>query len=183
MMRASVVRGVGGAGSDKRNPPPKGDVESENVMRSAPHAKADPTSSIYEEGYRCFRTRNPGLGLLQYVNRPRQVGGDVIPGDHKNIRFQPMTAAGDCGEFLTNDPDEIKRIVNHRWFKDGTIVDAVVAFTEARQDRAKALVTSLRADPLLKADFENLLGSDTVSNFLDVVEPPATPGKKARKAH
>ena len=184
MHRATVVRGVGGVGAAGRNPAPKGEAEAENVMRSAPHPKADPKSSMYVEGTRCFRTRNPGLGLLLYVKRPRQIGDTVLPGEHENIRFQPMTAAGDCGELVTNRPDVIARILEHRWYADGTIVDAVEAFAEARLNRAKEIVSAIKADPLLKADFESLLGASTVGNFLDAVEKtdvkPAKPSKSRR---
>lgn len=173
-MHAQVVRGVAGVGSQVRNSLTLADErerKAESVMRSAPHPYADPKSPHYRPGTRCFRSRNPGLGIMLKATRDRQVGDSIIPGEHENIRFSPMTVTGDCGELVTDRTDVIERIVNHRYFKIGVVVDAVDAYRDDRVQRAAAFKQQLAADPLLAEEFA-ALGDSAVETFADVAEAP-----------
>ena len=192
---AQMARGAAGVGTDKRNPPPKGDFESEMVMRSAPPPRADPRSSEFD-GSRCFRSRNPGLGLFLYVKAKKQVGDEVIPAEHVNLKFEGV--GGDYGELFVpiDDPifaDKVARIVGgvgaegvvgagkkkykpHHWFTSGVIVDSVAAHAEVKRYKAQEIIAAL-ADPELKAEVEAELGVETVSSFLAAAVNVPKPAK------
>lgn len=181
---AQMARGAAGVGSDKRNPPPKGDFESEMVMRSAPHPRADPRSPEYD-GSRCFRSRNPGLGLFLFSKKPVQVGAELLPAEFHNLKFEGV--GGDYGELFVaaDDPlfaDKVARICGgvgaegaigpgkkkykpHHFFTAGVIVDAVAAHAEVKKYKALEIIAAL-ADPDIKAEVEAELGAETVTSFL-----------------
>lgn len=191
---AQMIRGNAGVGADKRNPPPRGDAEAEATMRSAAPPFADPKSPHYD-GSRCFRSRNPGLGLLLESELAVQVGGKLLPPKYTNLRFQAV--GGDYGELLVmkddprfddivarivGDPTATPKIKPHRWFLDGTIVDAVVAHAEVKKATAQAAIAAL-SDPEVRAEVEAELGVEVVSTFLAAateVKPVKLTGRRTK---
>lgn len=131
-------------------------------------------------GERLFRSRRAGLGIVVYSKKKQVVGNDVIPEEWKNVRFEPTGDPGmPFGELRTSDPEVIKRIEGHRYYLDGTIVDAEMAHRELKSAERAAIVARATADPEFADELLKSLARKGVKGFGDLLKPRESEGKQA----